>query len=221
MDWKPLLFQYSRHLAGNHWDTEDLTQEAWLKLSEALRKQPERPVTKAFLYRIVKNTWIDAQRKKRIRTVPLAPSHEACEPDSRLASRELLEQLAERLPPKMAVILLLMDVFDFTAKETSEYVGMKEAAIQVTLGRARRKLKELAIDAQPVKRLPEPLQHAVRFDALVEGFHRRDPDAIYRAFIGLNQEGTRLAKLMTAAGKLHFTFRDPDGNVFHAVSKTF
>ncbi|WP_224725044.1 RNA polymerase sigma factor [Paenibacillus vietnamensis] len=204
MDWKPLLFQYSRHLAGNHWDAEDLTQEAWLKLNEALRKQPERPVTKAFLYRIVKNTWIDAQRKRRLRTVPLAPSHEASEPDPMLASRELLEQLAERLPPKMAVILLLMDVFDFTAKETSEYVGMKEAATQVTLGRARRKLKELAKDAHSVKRLPVPFQHSVRFDELVEAFRRRDPDAIYRAFIGLKKRGHETCRAQDGRRKAAF-----------------
>jgi RNA polymerase sigma-70 factor (ECF subfamily) len=44
-----------------------------------------------------------------------------------LLTRELLELLAERLPPRMAVILLLMDVFDFTAKETAEWIGSREA----------------------------------------------------------------------------------------------
>lgn len=45
MDWKPLLYSYSMHMAGSQWDAEDLTQDAWLKLSEALCKEPERPVS--------------------------------------------------------------------------------------------------------------------------------------------------------------------------------
>jgi RNA polymerase sigma-70 factor (ECF subfamily) len=57
---------------------------------------------------------------------------------------ELLELLAERLPPRMVVIILLMDVFDFTAKETAELISSKETTVQVTLGRARTRLRRMA-----------------------------------------------------------------------------
>ncbi|WEK54448.1 MAG: RNA polymerase sigma factor [Candidatus Cohnella colombiensis] len=219
MDWKPILHQYSMHLTRNHWDAEDLTQDAWLKLNEAIRNSPERSITKAFLYRIVKNSWIDLQRKARMTTVPYAQSHEASSLDPLLSSRELLEQLAERLPPKMAVILLLMDVFDFTAKETAGFIGMKEAAAQVYIGRARRKLRELAQNPVLEKTLPNRSGQPVNFDALVDAFQRRDPDQIYKAYIGLNREGIRLTKLQASGSSLHFTFRDFDGNLFHIVSK--
>ncbi|CAH1222460.1 hypothetical protein PAECIP111891_05348 [Paenibacillus allorhizoplanae] len=217
MDYKLLLYTYSMHVAGNRWDADDLTQDAWIKLNEALHKEPERPVTKAFLYRIVRNAWIDVQRKKRIQTVSIEAGNDAISTDASLLSRELLEQLAERLPPKMAVILLLMDIFDFKAKETAVFVEMNEATVHVTLGRARRRLKELAQKSS--EQTPAHSVKTVHFDALVDAFHRRNPYDIYRAYLGLNKGGTQLTQLLTSGGQLHFTFRDPDGNLFHVVAK--
>ncbi|MGM0881845.1 MAG: RNA polymerase sigma factor [Bacillota bacterium] len=222
MDWKPIIFQYSMRITGNRWDAEDLAQDSIVKLIEAVRKNPERPITRAFLYRIVKNTWIDDQRAQKIRTVPFDRTYEASAPDPLLSSRELLEQLAERLPPKMAVILLLMDVFDFTAKETAEFVKMREASVQVSLGRARLRLKRLAQDSntsKPNKNLNSRKETVIDFDALVDAFQRCDPDAIYWTYLGLTQEGLHLTELQTKSGRLHFTFRDPDGNLFRIVSK--
>jgi RNA polymerase sigma factor (sigma-70 family) len=221
MDWKPILYQYSMRITGNRWDAEDLTQDAWLKLVEAIRNNPERLITRAFLYRVAKNAWIDVQRKQKIRTVPFDRKYEEAAPDPLLSSRELLEQLAERLPPKMAVILLLMDVFDFTAKETAEFVHMKETTIQVTLGRARLRLKQLSQDPSSDKSPIVPSRDTtfpIDFDALVDAFRRRDPDAIYRAYIGLTNVEVHLTQLQTVGAVLHFTFRDPDGNLFRIVS---
>lgn len=221
MDWKPILLQYSMRITGNHWDAEDLTQEAWLKLLEAVRIKPERPITRAYLYRIVKNTWIDVQRKKPP-IMPIAHIHETGVLDSSLSTRELLEQLAERVPARMAVILLLMDVFDFTAKETAAYVHMKEAAVQVTLGRARKKLKQAAqhIFEPSEDKVQQPFgESPVDWDGLVAAFRKRDPDAIYRSYLGMAKQGLQLAKLQIAGGGLRFTFRDPDGNFFQIISE--
>ncbi|NOU98081.1 sigma-70 family RNA polymerase sigma factor [Paenibacillus sp. LMG 31456] len=221
MDWKPILYQYSMRITGNRWDADDLTQDAWFKVVEAVRNNPERPITRAFLYRVARNAWIDVQRKQKIRTVPFDRSYEAAAPDPLLSSRELLEQLAERLSPKMAVILLLMDVFDFTAKETAEFVRMKEATVQVTLGRARLRLKQFSQDSssdRPSIVPNEDRAFPIDFDGLVEAFRRRDPDAIYRAYIGLTKEEIHLTQLQTVGALLHFTFRDPDGNIFRVVS---
>ncbi|NQX59866.1 sigma-70 family RNA polymerase sigma factor [Paenibacillus qinlingensis] len=222
MDWKEILTKYSLRITGNRWDAEDLTQDAIVKVIEAVRKNPERPITKAYMYRIAKNTWIDSQRALKIQTIPFEQNHETVAPDSLLTSRELLEQLAERLSPLMCVILLLMDVFNFTAKETAVFVKMKEATVQVSLGRARVKLKKLAQESNDAKKkrvVQLRKETDVDFDALVDAFQRRDPKAIYRAYIGLAQEGILLAQLKTLNGQMHFTFRDPDGNLFNVISK--
>ncbi|GIP51099.1 RNA polymerase sigma factor [Paenibacillus vini] len=220
MDWKKTLFKYSMRITGNRWDAEDLTQDALLKVTEAVRKNPERPVTKAYLYRIAKHAWIDGQRAQKIRTVPYDRTMEAAAPDFMLSSRELLEQLAERLSPRMGVIVLLMDVFYFTAKETASILRSSEAAVQVAIGRARRRLRKLAADSNITKPLVHSKGEAIAdFDALVDAFQRGDPEGMYRAYIGLAHEGVRLDQLKMQNGKLYFTFRDVDGNLFHVISK--
>ncbi|OPA73638.1 RNA polymerase subunit sigma-24 [Paenibacillus selenitireducens] len=208
-------------ITGNRWDAEDLSQDAMIKLIEAVQRNPERPITKAFLYRIAKNAWIDCKRTQKIRTVPLDLSYEKAELDPLLSSRELLEQVGERLSPKMAVIILLMDVFDFTARETAEYVGMREASVQVTLGRARLKLKQMAQESFEgnARKSPKARKETiVDMDALVDAFHRCDPKAIYRAYLGLTEESIYLTEIKTLNARLHFTFKDPDGNYFSVVS---
>ncbi|MFB9273765.1 RNA polymerase sigma factor [Cohnella cellulosilytica] len=219
MDWKPILSRYSLRIAGNPQDAEDLAQDAWLKLSAALGRQPDRPITKAFLYRIVTNAWIDGRRKRAVRAVSWKPGDDAGSSDPSLSTRELLEALAERLPPRMAVILLLMDIFDFTAKETAALIGMREGAVQVALGRARRRLRSLAADSAPAKPVPGSPLGPVRFDALVEAFRERDPGRMIRAYLGLSRDGIRLSGLRQVDGRLHFTFQDSDGNRFQIVQK--
>jgi RNA polymerase sigma factor (sigma-70 family) len=224
MDWKPILFQFSLRITGHRWDAEDLAQDAYLKLMSAIRKDPLRPISRAYLYRIVLNTWKDRLKKRQTQTVSIHKAKESAYSDSHMHARELLELLAERLPPRMVVIILLMDVFDFTAKETAELISSKEATVQVTLGRARTRLRQMANRFS----LEEQLEHKMEvkakqewldFEALVEAFRRRDPKAISQAYFGLVHSGIRLTRLHMGQGqRLAFTFSDPDGNLFTVSS---
>lgn len=222
MDWKTIIYQYSMKYTRNHWDAEELTQEAWLKLMHAIQTKPERPVSKAYLHTIVKNVWLDAQRKQKLQTIPMEPNEDAGVIDSSLDTRELLEHLAEKLPAKMAVILLLMDVLDFTAKETAVVVQMKEAAVQVALGRARKKLREAALQPSCTTEkviVPGRDHYPADFDGLVDAFRRCDPESIYHCYIGLKQRGFQLTTLQSVGGRMQFTFCDPDGNLFNVTSE--
>ncbi|MCQ6563286.1 RNA polymerase sigma factor [Paenibacillus mendelii] len=224
MDWKPIIYRYSLQLTGDAWDADDLTQDVLIKIVELAANNPHQPLTNAYVYRIVKNAWIDQHRKRRLHTVPIEATHEPSSPDFALSTREMLECLAERLPPKMTVILLLMDVFDFTAKETAEFVRLKEATVQVTLGRARARLKQIAnspVTEQQLRRpyLSKENEDQLNLDALVDAFKRRNPHDIHRAFIRTLSEGVSLTRLQASNAGLHFTFRDPDGNLFRILAK--
>lgn len=219
MDWISKLNQYSKRIAGNRWDAEDLAQDAYLKVLAAVHKDPSKPITKAYLYRVVLNTWIDKQKKHRLDLIPidsvtLPPSH-----DSSFLTRELLELLANRLQPRMVVILLLMDVFDFTAKETAKLISAKEATVQVTLGRARKRLKDVAMQplvdqASFVMEKKASRKETLDFEALVEAFRVRNANAIYNAYVGLSREGIHIRRLRTMDDRLFITFCDPYGNLF-------
>jgi RNA polymerase sigma-70 factor (ECF subfamily) len=63
MDWKSILFQYSLRITGHRWDAEDLAQDAYLKLMSAIRKDPLRTISSAYLYRIALNAF--AERPQR------------------------------------------------------------------------------------------------------------------------------------------------------------
>ena len=66
-----IVQRYARHvyniayrLAGNASDARDLSQEAFLRVSRALRRvQPDAPL-ESWLYRIVNNLYIDLLRKR-------------------------------------------------------------------------------------------------------------------------------------------------------------
>jgi len=223
MDWITKMNGYCARIAGNRADAEDLAQDACLKIVAALRDEPNRRITNAFLYRVALNAWKDKLKKTRRDPVPLERDLEQASPDSGPNARELLEVLVERLSPRMAVVLLLMDVFGFTAKETAEFVSSTEAALQVNLGRARKRLKRLA-ERYPLHQAPPPEERrasgneTLDFEALVEAFRRRDPHALHRAYVGLSREGIRVESLRRTGDAYRITFRDPDDNLFTVIA---
>lgn len=58
------LRSYCRALAGSAWEGDDLAQDTWLKIWSSLRNQGDRiRLTRAYLYKAARNTWIDRGRK--------------------------------------------------------------------------------------------------------------------------------------------------------------
>lgn len=58
------LNHYCQSLTKSTWDRDDLVQETLAKAYKSLLKNP-KPMSKAFLFRIASNTWIDGLRKRR------------------------------------------------------------------------------------------------------------------------------------------------------------
>ncbi|MDQ0115109.1 RNA polymerase sigma factor [Paenibacillus harenae] len=218
------IYRYCVRIAGDRWEAEDLKQDVLLKLYRALENDPSREISHAYMYRIALNAWRDKIRKKgSIRHEVFDPAAiDRGEPDLRLETRELLETLADRLSPRALVILLLMDAFGFTAKETGVMIGAAEGAVQVTLGRARGRLKKLAgrlafdhNGSGPERTRAEQAEYGrLDFEALVEAFRRRDAKAICLSYRGLVQRQAFVSNVQLAGGKMFFYFTDPDGNRF-------
>lgn len=217
---KDLIYRYSLRLTNDRWEAEDLTQDALLKVHRAIEANPLRVITKAYLFRIASNAWKDKHKRMRGQlatfgdTVPVAAA-----PDGELSTRELLEVLAYRLTPRSVVILLLRDVFDFTAKETALFLSSTEEAVQVALSRARIRLRKIAQQSKVEERSTEARGDLDKwepqdFDRLVDAFRRRDPKAICQAYVRLARHRIRISRLIWANGKLAFYMEDPDGHRF-------
>ncbi|PYI55113.1 RNA polymerase sigma factor [Paenibacillus flagellatus] len=221
---RPELMKYCLKITNCRWDAEDLAQETTIRIIRSLGAKPDRPLSKAFLYRIASNLWIDQLRKKRVASEPLDTRHEQrAAPESAFQTRELLELLADRLSPKYMVVLLMMDVFDFTAKETARMMSVSEGAVQITLSRARTKLKALSGERGEENRSGGGRKmcfpaHSHDFESLVEAFRNRDPQAIYSAYLGLSGQGLRIQGIKSMSGRLVFTFRDTEGNTLLVTS---
>ncbi|TCZ78185.1 RNA polymerase sigma factor [Paenibacillus albiflavus] len=220
--------RYCMQIAHNQWDAEDLSQEVLYKVYKVINSDPSRTISKAFLYRIVSNAWKDKMKmdKRRIQTTDSA-FHDASFHDGELSTRELLEVLAHRLSPRDLVILLLMDVFDFTAKETADFLSQAEGTVQMALGRARLKLKKLAssreaIGADPFEReVPKACASQMDLDSLVEAFKQRDQSAIYRCYLNLVKLRVKISSIQLVNGRIAFYLEDPDGNRFMVSEKNF
>jgi len=135
------LWRYCRSLTGSPWDGEDLFQETLLKAFATLSQRWHPSSPKSYVFRIASNAWIDQLRKRRIEFDRYEEERIVEEAPDPLLMREALEVLVASLPPRQAMIVLLMDVFAFSGAETAGMVRMTEGAVYAALRRARVRLR--------------------------------------------------------------------------------
>jgi RNA polymerase sigma factor (sigma-70 family) len=172
---RPALWRYCRRLTGSIWDAEDLLQEtltrAFARLAGFWQPIDARP----YLFRIASNTWIDTLRRHQPQLMDELPEEtDHHDPGEALGAMEALIHL---LPPRQRVILLLIDVFDFTALEVAAMLSLTEGAVRAALHRARTTLRQQngsPKEASPVKRTHDKAV-ITRF---MDAFNRRDINAI-------------------------------------------
>lgn len=138
------LKNYCRSLMKSTWDGEDLMQETLAKAYKSWLKTP-KPVSKAYLFRIASNTWIDGYRKRKPNedfNQDLSEMTADKETDSD-AVYKAMEILLHELSPKQRVATLLSVGLGYTAKETAEIIDTSEGAVKAALHRARTRLNRM------------------------------------------------------------------------------
>ncbi|MGM0882338.1 MAG: RNA polymerase sigma factor [Bacillota bacterium] len=176
------LWNYCRKLTGSPWDAEDLLQDTLLKSFASLsalshRQQPLQ--TKAFLFRVATNHWIDQCRRMKVQLDEYVEEHqvESNVGDS-LEVNEALELLVHYLTPKQAVVFILMESFSFTAKETAELIATTETAVNAILYRARANLHKLKSTEDGMtknhKHTPQQFMNPEIMKRFLDTFNRKD-----------------------------------------------
>ncbi|QGQ98998.1 RNA polymerase sigma factor [Paenibacillus psychroresistens] len=220
----PYLQAYCRKLTGTSWDADDLLQETLMKFYTSLCKNEARQITTSYLCRIAKNTWIDWCRKRKAVDVPLdegllVPTEPGTNSED---VQEALEVLAEQLPVRQAVVLLLMDVFHFTAKETAKRIYATEGAVQAALHRARAKLQFISTQTTANKIKHTSSRESASIGDLLKvflgAFQAGDPEKIFTAYNLLNLTGISFTRMERDGSSLYLYFRDPDGHVLMVTS---
>ncbi|MCS0671787.1 sigma-70 family RNA polymerase sigma factor [Cytobacillus firmus] len=132
----PSLQRYSRFLAQNRWDGDDLAHEAIIR---AYKSYSPEQINQALLKKIVYNCWIDTLRNRKREKLQEAPEREMKEisPDG----GEAIPHLLNRLTLKQAVVFTLKEGFQYQTKEIADILRTTEFAVKSSLNRARKQLK--------------------------------------------------------------------------------
>jgi len=147
----PRLYRYILARTGNTYDAEDLTEDVFMRVLEAIERFQHREAPfSAWLFRIAHNAVISQRRKEgaRGRSSPLS---EALPVDSqgpeemvenRLALNEIMKA-AETLPEAQRRVISLRFAAGLTVAETARAMGKGEGNVKVIQHKAIAKLREM------------------------------------------------------------------------------
>ncbi len=135
---------------GNEHDAADILQEALIKAFLGIDRFEERSSFSSWLWRIIRNVFIDQVRLRGLETEPLDEEEgEAARegtPEEQLLEQERRDHLlalVARLPEKHAEIVILVELMGLSYEEAAEYLDIPVGSVRSRLSRAREQLTEL------------------------------------------------------------------------------
>ncbi|MCI0694254.1 sigma-70 family RNA polymerase sigma factor [candidate division KSB1 bacterium] len=159
------LYRAALRLTRNRQDAEDLVQDAYLRAFRFFDRFQPGTNFKAWLFTILRNTFINHYRKKKIQPATLAfdkvafmlSDTDARVPASRYVDRydetryqdmfgDQIQAALDRLPEEFRMVVLLADIEEFQYQEIAEIMNCPIGTVMSRLSRARRQLQRYLRD---------------------------------------------------------------------------
>ena len=150
------LYNFAYHLTYNEDDANDLVQEAYMKAFRFIDKYIEGTNAKAWLFKILKNAFINEYRKKSKRPIKvdfedIVSYHN--EDKQQSSCKDLREEIyhnimgdevtnaVNSLGIEFRTVILLCDIEGFSYEEIAKIIGIPIGTVRSRLHRARNMLK--------------------------------------------------------------------------------
>ncbi len=146
----PRVYRYILARTGNQYDAEDLAEEVFMRVLEAIdRFQWREAPFSAWLFRIAHNALISQRRKDgaRGRSAPLSDglAVNSAGPEELVANRLVLNEVmaaAQRLPEAQRQVIAFRFAAGLSVAETARAMGKGEGNVKVIQHKAIAKLRE-------------------------------------------------------------------------------
>lgn len=161
---RPKIYRYLARLVGEH-EAEDLTQEVFVKIYQALKTFRGESQLSTWIYRIATNAALDRLRSPAFRqmlqkramndsmisseieredrdvwTGEKTPSLETSL--IRKEMNECIRNFVESLPPNYRAVVVLSELQELTNNEIAEILGLSLDVVKIRLHRARARLRK-------------------------------------------------------------------------------
>ncbi len=167
------LFGFAVSLVGNREEARDLVQDCAVKALSARRVPLDEPAYRAWLFRVLRNRFIDRLRQNRrrpevaefdsaaeLQTRTIEPD-QAWRGDQHLINRLTVKLALQQLSAREREIIALIDIAGLTYGEAAAVLNVPVGTVMSRISRARHALL-VVVNESNIRSLPEPASKGSR-----------------------------------------------------------